>query len=105
MSVVLFETSQIQWIVTLLAVDVVLGIVGAILRKEFRLGKVAAFMKKMVVGYVFGFAVLEMVAEALPALAMVTQLAYILIMLSIVSSILTNLGKMGLPIPAILKKD
>ncbi len=97
--------SQIQLIVILLGIDVVLGIVAAILKKEFRLGKVANFMKKPVLGYVFGFAVLGMVAEALPSLAVVTQVAYILIILALIGSILNNLGKMGLGLPAYLKKE
>jgi len=101
----LFGTPEMQWIVTLIAIDVVLGIIIALMKKEFRLGKVAKFMKKMVLGYVFGYAVLEMVAEALPTLAIVLQMGYVLIMLALVSSILTNLGKFGLPVPAILKKE
>jgi len=66
--IALFGTSQIRWIVLLITVDLVLGIVAAILKKDFRLGKLAKFMVKPVLGYVLGFAVLEMVALALPSL-------------------------------------
>ena len=102
--IVLLGTSQIKCIVTLIAVDVVLGVIAALLKKDFRMGKLAQFMLKPVVGYVFGFAVLEMVAQALPSLEMVTSTAYILIVLALIGSILSNLAKMGLPIPAILQK-
>jgi phage-related holin len=103
--IVLLGTSQIKWIVTLIAVDVALGIIAALMKKDFRMGKLAKFMVKPVMGYVFGLAVLEMVAQALPSLEMVTSGAYILIILALVASILSNLAKMGLPVPAILKKE
>lgn len=60
----LFGTSQIQWILILIAIDVVLGIIAALLKKDFRLGKLAGFMGKGVVAYVLGFAVLEIVVQA-----------------------------------------
>jgi MFS superfamily sulfate permease-like transporter len=50
--------SGIQWIVYLIVVDVILGIVAAIVKKEFRLGKLAKFMGVPVLGYVFGYVVL-----------------------------------------------
>jgi len=79
--IALFGTSQIRWIVLLITVDLVLGIVAAILKKDFRLGKLAKFMVKPVLGYVLGFAVLEMVALALPSLALIVSLAFILVVL------------------------
>jgi phage-related holin len=103
--IVLLGTSQIKWIVTLIAVDVALGIIAALIKKDFRMGKMAKFMVKPVMGYVLGFAVLEIVAQALPSLEMVASGAYILIVLALASSILSNLAKMGLPVPAILKKE
>ncbi len=100
----LFGTTQVQWIVTLIAIDVVLGIAAALAKKNFCLGKLANFMIKPILGYVLGFAVLEIVASVLPALVMVTTVAYFLILLALIGSILSNLAKFGLPIPAYLKK-
>ena len=62
-------------------------------------------MKKGVLGYVLGFAVLEMVAQALPSLVLIVSVAYVLILLALVGSILSNLGKMGLKLPAFLLKE
>jgi len=101
----LFGTSQIRWIVILIVIDLVLGIIAAILKKDFRLGKLAKFMVKPVLGYVFGFAVLEMVAQALPSLTGIVSFAFILIILALIGSILSNLAKMGLTLPAYLLKD
>ena len=101
----LFGTSQIRWILILIAIDVVLGIVAALMRKDFRLGKLASFMKRGVLIYVLGFAVLEMVALALPSLTLLVTIAFILVILALISSILNNLRKMGLPIPTYFKKD
>ena len=103
--IALFGTTYIYWILILIAIDVVLGIIAALMKKDFRLGKLANFMVKPVLGYVLGFAVLEMVASALPSLAFVVMVAFVLIVLALVGSILNNLGKMGLGLPAYLKKE
>lgn len=99
MSIELFETSQMQWIVLLIAVDVVLGVVAAVVKKDFKFGHVAKFMKSGIIRYVFGFAVVTLAAEALPQLAFVAQVAFVLIAVALVASILRNLGKLGLPLP------
>ncbi len=96
---------NLKWIVLLIAFDWVLGLVVSLMKKEFRLGKVANFMVRPVLGYLWGFAVLEMVAAAIPSMAMMVQAAYYLIILALVGSILNHLGKLGLPIPAMLKKE
>jgi len=103
--IALFGTTYIYWILILIAIDVVLGIIAALMKKDFRLGKLANFMVKPVLGYVLGFAVLEMVAQALPSLAWLVLVAFALIVLALIGSILNNLGKMGLPLPAYLKKE
>jgi len=102
--IALFGTTQIYWILILIAVDIVLGIIAALLKKDFRLGKLAGFMGKGILAYALGFAVLEVVVQALPSLVMIVQAAYILIILALVGSILQNLGKMGLKLPAFLLK-
>jgi len=103
--IALFGTSQIQWIVILIAIDVVLGIIAAIMKRDFRLGKIANFMKEPVLGYVLGFAALEVVAQAIPTLASLIWLAFVLIILALLGSILNNLGKMGVNLPDYLKRD
>jgi len=100
----LFANSQVQTIMILIVVDVVLGIIAALLKKEFIIGKLAGFMKGPVLAYVFGFAVIELVVKALPALEMLLTVVYFLILIALVGSILDNLGKLGLPIPKILRK-
>ena len=102
--IALFGTTQMQWIVILVAVDVVLGIIAALVKKEFAFGKLGNFMKEPVLGYVFGFAVIEMVGQALPKLAYIVPVVLVLIVIALLASILKNLGRFGLPLPAILKK-
>ena len=92
-------STQIQVITILIAADVILGVLGALMRKEFRFGKVAAFMRNGVVGYVFAYAVLASVGEALPQLAFVVQVAYVLVVVALIASLLRNLKKLGLPLP------
>ena len=96
---------QIKWIVVLIAIDVILGIIAALVKKDFRLGKVANFMWKPVLGYIFGFVVLARAVQVIPALAVLGTIAYILIILALIGSILNNLGKLGVTLPAYLKKE
>ena len=101
----LLVTPQIQWIIILLAIDVVLGITASLAKKNLRLGKIANFMVKPVLGYVFGFVVLVSAIAKFPSLAIVVTIAYFLIILALLGSILNNLGKMGIPMPSWLKKE
>ena len=102
--IALFGTTQMQWIVILIAIDVVLGIIASIVKKDLLLGKLANFMKGPILAYVLGFAVLEMVGQALPSLVYIVLVAFILIVIALLVSILKNLGRLGLPLPGILKK-
>ena len=102
--VTFFANSSVQYIVILIAIDVVLGIIAAFLKKDFILGKVAAFAKRGFVNYVFGFVVIEIVAEALPSLEMIVPVAYWLIVLALIGSILDNLARLGMKIPKMLTK-
>jgi len=94
-----FSTTQIQIIVALIAIDVVLGILGAVVTKEFRFGKLGGFLKGSVLGYVLGYGVLELVAEGIPSLGFLLPAAFLLIMISLVASLFRNLNKLGLPLP------
>ena len=95
----LFSNTQVQIIVALVAVDVVLGILGAVVRKEFRFGKVAAFMHSGVLAYVFGYAVLQLVAQGLPSLGFLVPVGFALVVVAQVASVVRNLKKLGLPLP------
>jgi len=99
-----FGTWQIQVIVILIAVDVILGIIAALVRKEFDWKKLANFMKGPVLGYVFGFVVLQAVVQALGTLNFVVRAAYVLIVLALLASIFRNLSRLGIPVPDSLKK-
>jgi phage-related holin len=100
-----FATTEIRWIIVLIMIDVVLGIIAALVKKDFRLGKLAKFMVKPVLGYVFGFAVLEMVAQALPNLVWVVNVSFVLIVLALIGSILHNLTRFGIKLPEYLLRE
>lgn len=104
MSIEILANNQVQMIVLLIGIDVILGIIAALMKKDFVLGKVAGFMKRGILVYVFGFAVISAVGEVMPSLAIVVTAAYWLILLALIGSILDNLGKIGLPIPKMLRK-
>ncbi|TET84873.1 MAG: hypothetical protein E3J36_00240 [Candidatus Nealsonbacteria bacterium] len=100
----LFNTPQMQWIVILLGIDVILGIIAALVKKEFVFGKLCNFMKGPVLAYVFGFAVIELVGNALPSLAFIVPAVFVLVLIALLASVFGNLGKLGLPLPGTLKK-
>ena len=100
----LFATQQMQWIVILLAIDVLLGIIAALVKKEFIFGKLCNFMKGPVLAYVLGFAVIELVGAAIPSLAFIVPVVFVLVVIALLASIFGNLGKLGLPLPGTLKK-
>jgi len=100
----LFATQQMQWIVILLAIDVLLGIIAALVKKEFVFGKLCNFMKGPVLAYVLGFAVIELAGAAIPSLAFIVPVVFVLVVIALLASIFGNLGKLGLPLPGTLKK-
>lgn len=93
-----------QVIVTLIAIDVLLGLLAALIKKTFVLSKVADFMKGAVIYFIFGFAIIEMVVEQLPSLGYIEIASFILIVIVLLSSIFRNLGRLGIPVPSDLKK-
>ena len=100
----LFATPQMQWIVILLGIDVILGIIAALVKKEFVFGKLCNFMKGPVLAYVFGFALIRWVGSALPSLAFIVPVVFVLVLFALLASVFGNLGKLGLPLPGTLKK-
>lgn len=102
--IALFATTQIKWIVILLGLDVVFGIIGALIKKDFALWQIAKFMHGPVLSYILGFVVLEIVAQALPSLAFITSIAFVLVVVALAASIIGNLGRWGVPMPKLLKK-
>lgn len=99
----LFATPQMQIIVGLVVADIVLGVVGAVVKKEFSLRKLGNFAHSHILGFAFGFALVELIGQALPAFALFVQVAFGMIALTLAASLVRNLGKFGLPVPAIFK--
>lgn len=102
--IALFGTTQMQAIIILIAIDVILGIIGALVKKDFSFKKLANFMKGPVLAYVLGFAIIKMVGQALPRLALIVPIVLVLVVIALLASIIRNLGRIGVPLPQILKK-
>ena len=100
-----FATWQILFIAIFLAADIILGTAAAIASKEFNFNKVAAFMKTGVMPYLFGFAIVEMVASRFGQLGqMATTVIFVAITLNLLGSIISNLANLGVNMPRVLKK-
>lgn len=100
-----FGTWQMMFIAIFLAVDIVLGTAAAIASKEFNFNHVAAFMKTGVLPYLFGFAVVNLFASRFGQLGqIVTTVIFMAIVLNLLGSIVSNLAKLGVNMPTVLKK-
>lgn len=99
-----FSNPAIKLIVWLIIIDYVVGFVGAILKKEFKLGKVAKVMGGPVLKYLLGLGVLGLVAQATGMNCLVT-LGSIIVGLALIGSICENLGKFGISLPNWVKRD
>jgi len=99
-----FDSWQMQVIATLIVIDVILGIIAALIRKEFVFGKLANFMKGPVLAYIFGFAIVKIVGEIFPNLNFIVMSSFVLIVIVLLASIFKNLSRLGIPVPDGLKK-
>jgi phage-related holin len=98
-----FGTWQVQVIVTLIAIDVVLGIIAAFVKRDFTFKKLANFMKGPVLAYIFGFVIVEITGVTFPSLSFIIPASFILIVITILASIFRNLARLGIPVPSGLK--
>lgn len=100
-----FGTSQMKFIAVFLAVDIILGIAAAIARKNFNFNKLATFMTTGVLPYLFGFAVVEMVASSFSTYGQIaTTVVFLVVILKLLGSIISNLATLGVNMPRVLKK-
>lgn len=98
-------TWEIKFIAVLLAADIILGIAAAIASKSFNFNKLATFMATGVIPYLFGFAVVEMIASGFSTYGqMASTVIFVAIVLNLLGSIISNLANLGVNMPAILKK-
>lgn len=100
-----FGTWQMMFIAIFLAADIILGIAGAIASKEFNFNKVAAFMKTGVIPYLFGFAVVELLASQFGQLGQIaTTVIFVAIVVNLLGSIISSLANLGIHMPTVFKK-
>lgn len=102
--IALFGTLQMQIIVGLIAIDMILGILSALFRKEFSFRKLGNFMRGPVLGYIFGFAVIELIGQALPSFTILVQAVFYIVVIALAVSLLRNLNRIGLPLPDALTR-
>ncbi|MCG2686252.1 phage holin family protein [Candidatus Parcubacteria bacterium] len=100
-----FGTLQMQVIAMFLVADIILGIAVAIATKSFNFSKLANFMSRDVLPYLFGFAVVEMVASGFTTYGQIAAtVVFVAIILKLLGGIISNLANLGVNMPSILKK-
>lgn len=100
-----FGTLQMTVLAILLAVDIILGIAASLAEKKFVFSMLANFMSNGVIPYLFGFAVVELVAQSIPVYGPIAAfIVFVAIAANIAASIIANLATLGIHMPAVLKK-
>lgn len=100
-----FGTPQMRLIAIFLVIDIILGIAAAIASKKFNFNQLATFMATGVLPYLFGFAVVELVAQEFTLYGqMAITVIFVTIVLNLLGSIISNLASLGVNMPSILKK-
>ena len=100
-----FGTLQMTVLAILLAVDIILGIAAALAEKKFVFSMLANFMSNGVIPFLFGFAVVELVAQSIPIYGPIaTFIVFVVIAANIAASIIANLATLGIHMPDVLKK-
>lgn len=103
--VIAFGTLHMKVIAIFLAADIVLGISAAIAAKKFNFNQLATFMATGVLPYLFGFAVVEMIALSFGIYGqMATMIIFVAIVFNLLASIISNLATLGVNMPRFLKK-
>lgn len=100
-----FATREMAILAILLAADIILGIAAALATKSFNFNKVATFMATGVLPFLFGFAVVEIIASGFAIYGrMAITVVFVVIALNLLGSIVSNLANLGVHMPSILKK-
>jgi len=98
-------TMEIRVLAILIAVDVILGISAAIASKKFNFNQLATFMATGVLPYLFGFAVVELIAAGFgPYGQIAATVVFVAIVLNLLGSVISNLASLGVNMPSIFKK-
>lgn len=98
-------TMEIRILAILIAVDVILGVGAAIASKKFNFNLIATFMATGVLPYLFGFAVVELIAPSFGSYSQIVLIVvFVVIVLKLIGSIISNLANLGVNMPSIFKR-
>ncbi|KKU09591.1 MAG: hypothetical protein A2113_04355 [Candidatus Woykebacteria bacterium GWA1_44_8] len=101
----LFTSTQMIIIIWLVVIEVVVAIVGHIVKGTFNFHELANFLRDCVLPYIIGFAVVEYVGQVLTPFDFLTQVAFVFITLTLLAGVWRALGKFGVPVPKIVSRD
>ncbi len=91
---------DIQFIFYGIAANVILGVLVSLIKGNFNFHHLSNFLHEMVLPYLFGYAVLRVVATNVPTYGTaITTTAYIFVILTLLAGIWEKLGHFGLPSP------
>lgn len=99
-----FLGTDIQFIFWGIIANVALGILVALLKGNFNFHHLSNFFHLMVIPYIFGFAILKVVATNFGGEwgGLITQVAFALVLLTLLAGVWEKLGHFGLPSPKFL---
>ncbi len=100
----LFTNSQMQTIIWLIVIEVIIGIIGSMVKGTFNFHNLANFLHDCIVAYVVGFAVVEYIGAVIPSFGWLVPVTFIIIVLTLLSGIWNGLGRFGVPVPKLVAR-
>jgi hypothetical protein len=95
---------KLSTLAILILVNLILGLVLAVTRKDITLSAVGGFVKTRVIPFVLGYLTVGIVATVDDGLEVSVPVVWGFIVASLVGIIMINLKELGLPLPDILAK-
>ena len=100
----LFQNTLMTLVISLVAIEVVVAVVGHVMKGDFNFHELANFLHDLVIGYIVGFAVVEYIGEVLPVFAFLVPVSFAFLVLTLLAGIWNALGKFGIDVPKIVSR-
>lgn len=97
--IALVDGTKLTVLIALIAVNFILGLAVSVKSKTFRLKQVADFMVSRVIPYILGYFSVGILAVVEPSWQHSVTVAWGVIILALIGSVITNLKEIGINLP------
>lgn len=99
-----FSGQDIQWIAWLVIANIVLGVLISLIKGIFNFHHLSNFLHAMVLPYIFVFALFKVAATNWTYGDLMTQVALVFVLATLVAGLWEKLGHFGVPVPKWLSR-